>query len=73
MAETSTMIPLGTTAPYFTLPDTLSGERISLGKVDLKYVHFGKEPAPPSQGMSLNGWVSWILACLGFCLFIFSF
>ena len=30
MAETSTMIPLGKTAPSFTLPDTISGEMKSL-------------------------------------------
>lgn len=30
MAESSVMIPLGTTAPSFTLPDTLSGQRLSL-------------------------------------------
>jgi thiol-disulfide isomerase/thioredoxin len=33
MAESSKMIPLGTTAPGFTLPDTISGETISLDEL----------------------------------------
>jgi peroxiredoxin len=31
MAATSTMLPLGTTAPDFSLPDTVSGRVVSLG------------------------------------------
>ena len=37
MAETpSNMLPLGTVAPNFELPDTVSGQKISLGQLDAK-------------------------------------
>jgi peroxiredoxin len=34
MAVTSTMLPLGTTAPPFTLPDVVSGNQVSLSDFD---------------------------------------
>ena len=34
MAATSTMLPLGTKAPDFTLPDVVSGREVSLGDFD---------------------------------------
>jgi peroxiredoxin len=34
MAVTSTMLPLGTIAPDFTLPDAVSGQKFSLGDFD---------------------------------------